>query len=188
MTPCRVPCFTPVFTTILAQHPVILSEIQGAIVTSAIVPNLANINDIVALRALFGQFRIVAARVVIIPQDNASGFVTNSTTPLVDFYSVIDYDVSTSLTVASTAHIYESFKIQGPGESAMRVFQTPLALADSEAFIAYADFQPIWIDCALPVALHYGMKCSIPQYTATQRQLQSFELDFEYFFQFRSVI
>jgi len=188
MTPCRVPCFTPVFTTILAQHPVILSEIQGAIVTSAIVPNLANINDILALRALFGQYRIVAARVVIIPQDNASGFVTNNIIPSVDFYSVIDYDVSTSLTVASTAHIYESFKIQGPGESAMRVFQSPLALVNSEAFIAYAGFQPTWIDCASPVALHYGMKFRIPKLNATQRQLQSFELDFQYFFQFRSVI
>jgi len=186
---CRVPSSTPVFTTRMALAPVILTASASAIVNNNISPNLNASDNVTAFQALFDQYRFVAVRVNIIPQQNAIGLVTNSTTSLVDLYSVMDYDNATALTAATQARVYESCMIQGPGESAMRVFQPRMALAAySGAFTSYANTQPIWIDCASPGVLHYGMKFFIPQVTAAQTLLQSWEVNVEYFIQFRSVI
>jgi hypothetical protein len=173
----------------MAQAPVILTASSSAVVTSSLVPNLNNSDNVSAFQALFDQYRFVAVRVNIIPQNNAIGLVTNSTTSLVDFYSVIDYDNSTALGAPTNARQYESCMVQGPGESAMRVFQPRMAIsAYSGAFTSFANSQPTWIDCASPGVLHYGMKIIIPQATAAQTQLQSWEVNVEYFVQFRSVI
>jgi len=186
---CRVPSSTPVFTTRSALAPIILTASNSAIVTNNIAPNLNAIDNVSALTTLFDQYKIVAVRVMIIPQNNAIGLVTNSTTSLVDFYSVVDYDNGTALSSASNARDYESCMIQGPGESAMRVFQPRMALAAySGAFTSYANVQPLWVDTASPGVLHYGLKFLIPQATAAQTLLQSWEVNVEYVIQFRSVI
>jgi len=185
----RVPSSTPVFTTRCALSPIILVASASATQSSSINANFNNTDNVANFQTIFDQYRIVAMRVNIIPQNNAIRLVTNSTTSLVDFYTVIDYDNPTALSNAAAARDYENCMIQAPGESAMRVFQPRMALAAyAGAFTSYANTQPLWIDCASPSVQHYGLKYFIPQATAAQTQLQSWELNAEYFIQFRSVI
>jgi len=186
---CRVPSSTPIFSTRMALPPIILTAANNATTASSINANFNNTDNVANFQTIFDQYRIVAMRVYITPQNNAIGLVTNSTTSLVDFYSVIDYDNPTALSSSSAARDYENCMVQAPGESAMRTFQPRMALAAyAGAFTSYANTQPLWIDCASPSVQHYGLKYFIPQATAAQTQLQSWELNAEYFIQFRSVI
>jgi hypothetical protein len=137
----------------------------------------------------FDQYRIEAIRFSVIPQNNAIGLVTNSTTSLVPLYSVIDYDDANALGSANAAVAYNNCVTLAPGESCERLFKPRMALAAySGAFTSYSNTQPTWIDVVSPGVQHYGIKLFIPQATVAQTLLQSWEVVQEYWISLRNAI
>jgi hypothetical protein len=137
----------------------------------------------------FDQYRIEAIRFSVIPQNNAIGLVTNSTTSLVPLYCVIDYDDANALGSATAAVAYNNCVTLAPGESCERLFKPRMALAAyAGAFSAYSNMQPEWIDVVSAGVQHYGIKVFIPQATAAQTLLQSWEVVQEYWISLRNAI
>jgi hypothetical protein len=129
----------------------------------------------------FDQYRLMAIRFSITPQNNAIGLVTNSTTVLSSLYCVIDYDDSTALTTSAQAQGYNNCILLSPGESLMRTFKPHMALAAyAGAFTNYANFEPQWIDSVSTGVQHYGVKVLVTQGMAGQTLLQSWDVIVEY--------
>jgi hypothetical protein len=129
----------------------------------------------------YDQYRLMALRFSILPQNNAIGLVTNSTTSLVPLYCVIDYDDATGLTSAAQAQGYNNCITLSPGESLSRTFRPHMALAAySGSFGSFANVEPMWIDAANTGVQHYGIKVFIPGATAAQTLLQSWQVVAEY--------
>jgi hypothetical protein len=129
----------------------------------------------------YDQYKLLAVRVSIVPQNNAVGLVTNSTTGLVPLYCVIDYDDATVLTTAAQAEGYNNCITLGPGESLIRTFRPHMAIAAySGSFTSYANAEPMWIDAASNTVQHYGIKVFIPATTAAQTLLQTWNVIIEY--------
>jgi len=137
----------------------------------------------------FDQYKILAIRAVFAPQNNAIGLVTNSSTTLSTLYVVIDYDDSTNLGSIAAAEAYSNCIALQPGESCERLFKPRMALAAySGAFSSYANMSDQWIDSASGTVQHYGIKVVASGVTAAQTLLQSWNVSFEYFIQFRRSI
>jgi len=137
----------------------------------------------------FDQYKIVAIRAVICPQNNAIGLVTNSSTSLLTMYVCIDYDDSNNLISVAAAEAYSNCIALQPGESCERLFKPRIATAAyAGAFTSYANMADVWLDANSNSVQHYGMKTFVPQATAAQTLLQSWSLSFEYFIQFRKSI
>jgi len=135
----------------------------------------------------FDQYRMVAVRFSIVPQNNAIGLVTAATTSLTNVYCVIDYDDSTNLTSVAQAEGYNNCVVVGPGESMMRTFRPRMALAAyAGAFNGFASSEPMWIDSVSSGVQHYGIKLYIPGVTAAQTQLQSWTFITEYAWELRN--
>jgi hypothetical protein len=137
----------------------------------------------------YDQYRYVAVRFTIVPQNNAIGLVTNSTTSLTPLYCVIDYDDGTNLTSTAAAEAYNNVVQLNPGESCSRVFKPHMAIgAYTGSFGGFANVPPMWIDAASSGVLHYGIKVYVPGVTAAQTTLQSWTVTLEHFIEFKNNI
>jgi len=167
---------------------VVTQQAAGAATQSQLNFELSNLDNVANLQAVWDQYRIDAVTVTIKPQNNAIGMVTNSTTTLVDFYSVIDYDNSTALGSVAAARAYDNCVIQSPAESCSRTFVPRIAVAAySGAFTSFANMPPEWLDSASPNVAHYGLKTYVPGGAAGQVLLQTWEITFELWVSFRSI-
>jgi hypothetical protein len=137
----------------------------------------------------FDQYRIKAVRFSVLPQNNAIGLVTNSTTTLVPFLCVIDYDDASALGSAAAAEAYSNCVTLAPGESCSRVFCPRMAVAAyNGAFTGFANMEPQWIDAAYATVQHYGIKTWVPAATAGQTNLQTWQIIVEYAVELRANI
>jgi hypothetical protein len=138
----------------------------------------------------FDQYRIPAVRFNIRPQQNAIGLTTNSTTTVTSIYVVIDYDDANALSGLTAYQSYSNCVALAPGQSLSRTFRPHIAMAaySASAFSGYANESNVWIDAASTAVQHYGVKILVPGVTAAQTQLQSWDVEIEYFVEFRKVI
>lgn len=137
----------------------------------------------------FDQYRILAIRFNLRAQQNAIGLTTNSTTTVTPIYCVIDYDDASSLGSANAAMAYSNCLVLSPGQSCSRTFKPRAAMAAyNGTFGGYASVASPWIDANSNTVQHYGVKLYIPGVTAGQTLLQSWEVEIEYFIQFKKVI
>jgi hypothetical protein len=135
------------------------------------------------------QYRIDAIRFSIVPQNNAIGLVTNSTTSLTPLYCVIDYDDNTNLGSINAALAYSNCITLNPGESCERLFKPRMAVsAYASSFGSFANMGNMWIDSASTSVQHYGIKVVVPGVAAAQTLLQSWDVIVEYYFTFRKAI
>jgi hypothetical protein len=135
------------------------------------------------------QYKILAVRVTISPDQNAVGFFTNSTTAYTPLYCVLDYDDSNNLASVAAAEAYSNCIVLGAGESCERTFRPRMAIsAYTGSFGGFANTSDLWIDAASTGVLHYGMKIVIPGATAAQTLLPSWQVSTEYFIAFRKSI
>jgi len=135
------------------------------------------------------QYKLLAVRYTISPDNNAIGLVTNSTTTLPSLINVIDFDDSNALGSFVAAEGYSNAVILSPGESCERVFKPRIAVsAYSGSFGSFANLADTWIDCVSNTVQHYGVKVFVPQVTAGQTLLPSWKLTTEYWFAFRKSI
>jgi len=156
--------------------------------TAQFVFQLSNLDGYTNFTSLFDQYLLQAVRVSIVPNNNAIGLQTNTTTNLVPLYCVLDYDDNTALASIAAAREYDNCIICEPGESLIRTFSPRIATAAySGAFTSFANMGPQWIDAASTSVAHYGMKIFIPGVATSQTQTQTWDVQFEYFFSFRSL-
>jgi hypothetical protein len=135
------------------------------------------------------QYRLLAVRFTIVPDQNAIGLFTNTATSIPNLYCVIDYDDATNLTTAVQAEAYNNCIILGAGESCERIFKPRMALsAYTGAFGGFANVADQWIDAASTTVQFYGVKILVQGATAAQTLLPSWKLNTEYFFEFRKSI
>jgi hypothetical protein len=135
------------------------------------------------------QYKLLAVRVTISPDQNAVGLFTNSANSYTPLYTVVDYDDATNLTSVGQAEAYNNCIVLGAGESCSRLFRPRMALAAySGAFTGFANTGDLWLDAASTTVQHYGVKIYIPGATAAQVQLPSWQISTEYFFAFRKSI
>lgn len=185
----RIPRETEIFTCRQELGVTTLAASNAAIVSTAFNFQLSQVSLDSNLKALFDQYRVDAVRIRIAPQNNAIGLVTNSTTTLVDLYSVIDYDDATNnVTTDALARKYSNCCVLAPGESVERTFQPRAAVAAYQgAFTGYGNVGGMWFDTAYDAVQHYGMKIFIPQATVAQTLLQTWDVFFELFISFRNI-
>jgi hypothetical protein len=135
------------------------------------------------------QYKILAVRYTIAPDNNAIGLVTNSTTTLPTLINVLDFDDSSALSSFVAAEGYSNAVLLAPGESCERVFKPRMAIsAYSSSFGAFANVADLWIDCVSNTVQHYGVKIFVPQTTAAQTLLPSWKCTSEYWIAFRKSI
>lgn len=135
------------------------------------------------------QYKLLAVRITISPDQNAVGLFTNSTTSYTPLYCVIDYDDSSNLTSVGAAEAYSNCIVLGAGESCERTFRPRMAVAAySGTFASFSNMADQWIDSASSGVQHYGIKIYIPGATAAQTLLPSWQISTEYFFAFRKSI
>jgi len=63
-----------------------------------------------------------------------------------------------------------------------------MAAYTASAFSGYANESNVWLDAASNAIQHYGVKIFIPGVTAAQTQLQSWDVEVEYWIEFRKAI
>jgi len=149
---------------------------------------LADIPGYTGFTPIFDQYRLSAIRVRIVPNNNAIGLVTNSTTNIVSLYCVLDYDNVSSITTTAGAEYYDNCIQLLSGETMERTFRPRAAVAlYGGAFTSYGNVDDMWIDSANTAVQHYGLKIFVPQSTSGQTLLQSWQITYEYFFEFRSL-
>lgn len=135
------------------------------------------------------QYKILAARVTIVPDQNAVGLFTNSTTSYVPLYCVLDFDDSSNLSSIAGAQAYSNCVVLGAGESCERLFKPRMAIgAYSGTFASFANVGDLWIDAASTGVQHYGIKFYIPGAQAAQTLLPSWQISVELFVALRKSI
>jgi len=149
---------------------------------------LANLDGYTNFTSLFDQYMLDAVRVSIVPNNNAINLQVNTTVNLVPLYCVVDYDDASVPTSIAQMREYDNCIICEPGESIIRTFSPRLAAAAySGAFTSFLNLGPQWIDAASPTVAHYGLKIFIPGVASGQTQLQTWDVQFEYYYSFRSL-
>lgn len=137
----------------------------------------------------FDQYRIPAVRFNIRPQQNAIGLTTNSTTAVTSIYCVIDYDDDAPIATLGQTLAYSTCVALPPGQSLSRTFRPHIATAAyNGAFNGYANMQDVWIDSAYNNVRHYGVKLFVPGVAVAQTQLQSWDIEIEYFIELKKSI
>jgi hypothetical protein len=186
----RIPRVSSNYTVRQIRNSVVITQQAAGVGTAASYTfALADLDNATTFQTLFDQYRIDAIMVSIKPQNNAIGLFTTASITLSDLYVVLDYDNATNLTSSATAREYDNCMTLAPTESGMRVFQPRMAVAAySGAFTSFANLQDQWIDSAYPNVIHYGVKAYLPGGAAGQTSLQVWELIFDYYVSFRSVI
>jgi hypothetical protein len=138
----------------------------------------------------FDQYRIAAIRFNVRPQQNAIGLTTNSTTTVTSIYVVIDYDDANALSTLANYQSYSNCVALAPGQSLSRTFRPHIALAaySASSFAGYANESNMWVDSGSTAVQHYGVKIFVPGVTTAQTQLQTWDVEMEYFIEFRKAI
>jgi hypothetical protein len=135
------------------------------------------------------QYKILAVRVTIAPDQNAIGLYTNSTTIFNPLYCVLDFDDTAVLSSVANAEAYSNCVVLNAGESTDRLFRPRMALsAYSGSFGGFANVADTWIDASSSTVQHYGMKIFVPGVAAAQTLLPSWQYSVEYFIAFRKAI
>jgi len=182
---CRIPRVTET-TTIRAVSTTAISASASASVNPTYYFTMAAAN---VGTGFFDQYKIEAIRFNIRSQQNAIGLTTNSTTSLGSLWCVIDYDDASVLTSATQANSYSNVLVLPPGQSCSRIFKPRIAVgAYQGAFTGYANLASQWIDAGSSSVQHYGIKLFIPQQTVGQTQLQTWDIEIEYFISLRKSI
>lgn len=126
----------------------------------AITFSLSSLGNAAAFESIFDQYRIVAARVQFIP-NNARG-LTGATSPI---YTVIDYDDASIVPITSLVQ-YDTLKVSPAGGTFVRELRPKIAVSTySGAFTSFGTSSTMWLDCASPNVLYYGVKLGIPAAT-----------------------
>jgi hypothetical protein len=118
--------------------------------------NIANLDQVGTLTALFDQYRIVEVEVWLLPRfaDNSSTSVNPGLTT-----SVIDYDDGTALTTVPAALDYQNALTAPSTLGHYRKFKPHIAVAGyTGSFTGYTNLTSPWIDCATTNVQHYGLK------------------------------
>lgn len=137
----------------------------------------------------YDQYRIPCVRFNLRAQQNAIGLTTNSTTTVTSIYCVIDYDDANALTSAAAAASYSNCVVLPPGQSLSRTFRPHIAMAAyTGSFGGYANMSDIWLDSNSNTVQHYGVKLWVPGVTAAQTQLQSWDIEIEYYIELKKSI
>lgn len=148
-----------------------------------------NLNQTSLTAGYWDQYKLLAVRFTIVPDQNAVGLFANATVSFTPLYCVIDYDDTNALGSTAAAVAYSNCIVLGAGESCERLFKPRMALgAYSGAFSSFANVEDLWIDAASTTVQHYGVKLYIPAATAGQTSLPSWQIKTEYFFAFRKSI
>jgi len=136
------------------------------------------------------QYKILAIRQTVVPDQNAVGLFTNSTTSFPPLYWVLDYDDSSNLGSVAAAEAYSNCVVLGAGESAERTFRPRIAVGayTGSVFTGFVNMQDQWIDAASNTVLHYGSKFIVPGAVTSQTLLPSWQISTEYFVAFRKSI
>lgn len=184
-TSCQIPRITDTC--------VVRAMSVGAIAATATSTNATSLNFSLSSSAIsagqWDQYRLLAVRLTITPDQNAIGLFTNSTTSWPQLFCVLDYDDSSNLTTVSQAEAYNNCVVLGAGESCERLFKPRMAIsAYTGAFGGFANVGDTWIDAASTTVQHYGVKIIVNGAAAAQTQLPSWKLVTEYFFEFRKSI
>lgn len=166
-----------------------LSASNSAAVSANAVFTLNSLNLDSAFQSVFDSYRIDCVRVTVKPSNNALGLVANATTSLVDFYNVIDYNNSVGASTVNAFTKYENCMILPPAEGCTRTFQPrPSVMVSSIAGTGYMPTTPGWLSTANDDIIHYGWRYLIPQASAGQLYLQTWDVTFEYWISFKSVV
>lgn len=172
--------FTRKSTTSLA------SIVQSSSVGSFLQINFTFANsdpDSASYAAVFDQYRIVAAEVLLTPRITQANQV--SPYPAGYLYTVLDYDDSAALTSVQAAQNYSSCIVTPVTEPVRRCIKPRIAMAAySGAFTSFANVADQWIDAASTGVIHYGIKCAMDVGTASA--LVTYDLEQTVVFQFRS--
>lgn len=137
-----------------------------------------------AFAALFDQVRIDAIRFSIIPTSNAVQVPTQASTAFVQLYCILDYDGIATPNTAALMRERDNCLILEPGESCERTFK-PLSQGGSSSN-PLLQMDPWYPISKNPV--YNGLVVFIPQVTAAQTVLQSWNLEVEFFLSFRSLV
>jgi hypothetical protein len=186
---CPIPRMPQVFTVRQTEESVITASNSGA-VTSQFQVALSAYDNLAAFAALFDQFRVDCVRYTIVPQQNAVGLFTNSTTSYTPLYCVIDYDDGSGLSSVAVARSYDNLIELGAGESLSRTFAPRVQEGVNNASGTAGGIGirgPQWIDVASTSVLHYGIKVLVPQVTAAQTLLPSWNVFVEIYTSFTGV-
>jgi hypothetical protein len=186
---CGVPRVSGNYTIRQVTGPYLLTATASAVTNLTFQFNLTNLPNYTNFQSVWDQYRIVAIRQTVVPQNNAIGLVTNTATTLLDLYSVIDYDNTSNLATVNTALAYDNCMIIAPGTSATRIFRPRVAAGvyTGSVFTGFANLEDTWLDSASPSVQHYGTKYLVPAAAAAQTLLQTWEIATEYWVEFRSV-
>jgi len=132
-----------------------LSSSASVAVFSGMNFQLANLDQVSTLAALFDQYQLTEIECWIVPRNLNTG--SNPNYGLLA--SVIDYDDSTSLSTFGQATDYQNAVISSGVEGHYRRFTPHAAVAAySGSFTAYQNVAAPWIDAASTTVQHYGLK------------------------------
>lgn len=133
--------------------------------------------------SLFDMYKINGLKVRFSPRANSAEVGTNQ--GLIKFFSCIDYDDSTAITLPEMLQ-YESIKQTSSNRDHVRfvkprvarsVYQSPLVTAYSAG--------RTWLDCNNTAVPHYGIKYLIQQLPAGN---QSYDVSVTYYMAFKNVV
>jgi len=171
------------------QHaPPVLVTAGPVAVSDSIQFALSSLEGTGTLVSLFDFYRIDTVRVTIRPQNTAVQVTAPTTTKLVEFYSVIDYNDQTPAGSAAYMREYDNCVITFPGESAARIFRPKMsAVVKSAAGTDYMSVEPQWLNTSSDDVLHYGVKYYVPSVLAAQTNVQVWQIDIELWIEFSKV-
>lgn len=177
----------------VSEYTVIRSIAFGTIAAQATASSAPTYNFTLsssnASAGTFDQYRIPAVRFSIKPNQNAIQLLTNSTTTVTSIVCVIDYDDSSALGSYAAGCAYANAVIVPPGKSLSRTFRPHIAVAAYQGtFGGYANMSDVWLDSAYNTIQHYGVKLFIPGVTAAQTQLQTWDIEIEYYIELKKSI
>lgn len=116
---------------------------------------VASLDQVSTLQALFDQYRILWVEVWLTPRVASPS--TNANSGL--FATVVDYDDSTSLSTFAQALDYENVQVASGFDGQYRKFRPHAAVsAYSGTFGSFMNMESPWLDAVSTTVQHYGMK------------------------------
>jgi len=164
---------------------------QSVIVTSAISTTvtpvffaqafqLADIDQYVALAAVFDQYKFNSVEVYIEPQTALTSIANPG-----KYVSIIDYDDTAALTTVGQALDYSNALVTGGVSSHYRRFVPHMAVGaySGALFTGFRNVPADWCDCSSPTIKHYGLKLAFEPTSS----ITTFDLIFRYHISFKCV-
>jgi len=148
----------------------------------------ASINNFSDYAAVFDQYRVLAFEVRFSPRYTAQQYNATDINPRL--YTVIDYDDAIVPSSRTTFLSYETLIITPPGQGIVRVFQphcSPALEVTGGGNIAAGNNPSPWIDMAVSYVSLFGMKLCCDAGSASQTNLQVWDIDAVAYVQFKNV-